>query len=154
MKFLFIVGCLLLATGAKASDLAQVFEHQLEAVFANSPVVVEGWIKRTDGKRGRIQFHWSTQDKMLVQKLHDFVAKMKLTNYENPVQGGISAGVYLKISSATGVENDENFVYVTFSGALTKNVSASHDPEKSYFDELARLVYAMYAQDAKIKVIQ
>ncbi len=154
MKFLFIVGYLVLATGATASDLAKVFEHQLEAVFANSPVVVEGWIKRTDDKRGRIEFRWSTQDKTLVQKLHDYVVKMKLTDYENPVQGGISAGIYLKISSATGVGKDENYVYVTFSVAGTQAVSASHDPEKNYFDELARLVYAMYARDAKIKVVQ
>ena len=79
MKLLFIVSYLLLGTGAMATDLAKVFEHQFEAVFANSPVVVEGWIKRTDGKRGRIKFRWSTQDKILVKKLHDFVAKMKLT---------------------------------------------------------------------------
>jgi hypothetical protein len=154
MKFLFIVGYLLLAAGATAGELAKVFEHQLEAVFAHSPVVVEGWIKRTDGKRGRTAFRWSTQDKILVQKLRDFVAKMKLTNYENPVQGGVSAGIYLRISSATGVGKDESFVYVTHSGTFTQAVSASHDPEKNYFDDLVRLVYAMYAQDAKIKVIQ
>ena len=70
------------------------------------------------------------------------------------MQGGSSSALYLKISSATGVAKDVNYVYVTFSEAGTQAVSASHDPEKSYFDELARLVYAMYAQDAKIKVIQ
>ncbi len=146
MKFLFIVGYLLLVTGATASDLAKVFERQLEAVFANSPVAVEGWIKRTDGKRGRIEFRWSTKDKTLVQKLHDFVANMKPTDYENSVEGGISAGVYLRISSAAGVGKDENFVYVTYSGAYTRDVSASLEPEKNHFDELVRLVYAMNPQ--------
>ncbi|MGV3659751.1 MAG: hypothetical protein ACO1TE_06195 [Prosthecobacter sp.] len=154
MKHLLMAACLVLANGAKANDLAKVFEHQIEAVFADSPVVVEGWIKRMDGKRGRIEFRWSTQDKSLIQELRDFVVKMKLTNYENPVQGGSSSALYLQISSAMRKGKDEHYIYVTFSGAGSRAVSASHDPEEDYFDDLARLVYRMYAQDAKIKVIQ
>ncbi len=62
--------------------------------------------------------------------------------------------MYLRFSSATGVGKGENYVYVGFSWVATKPVSASHDPGEGYFDELSRLVFALYAQDAKIKVIQ